>query len=149
MKIVLAVVAALILLATGYWLFVTRVGNPWVERELVEHPDGERARRVMLLTLPSGRRIPVNYWRDAKMVFAGADGSWWKEMADGPVTVTLLVRGETLRGTARAVLDDPEYTARIFEELRPNAIKGFGTLVEVRLEGVEDDLGVGDVPRHE
>ena len=48
--------------------------------------------------------------------------------------VSVLVRGETLSGRARAVLDDPDYTQRVFAKLRPNAIEGFGTLVEIRLE---------------
>ena len=50
------------------------------------------------------------------------------------VPVTVLVRGETLRGRARAVLDDPAYTEQIFAKLRPDAIEGFGTLVEIRLD---------------
>ncbi len=88
----------------------------------------------MLLTLPSGRRIPVNYLREHSMVYAAADGTWWVELIGDGLPVTLLVRGETLRGTARAVLDDPAYTQEVFKRLRPDAIKGFGTLVEVRLE---------------
>jgi hypothetical protein len=88
----------------------------------------------MLITLPSGRRIPVNYFREADMVYAGADGGWWKELVGDGVRVTLLVRGETLRGTARSILDDTDYTARVFKKLRPNAIEGFGTLVEIRLD---------------
>ena len=38
------------------------------------------------------------------------------------------------RGLHPAVLDDPEYTRDVFKRLRPNAIEGFGTLVEVRLD---------------
>lgn len=142
MKIAGFILVGLSLLLVGYGLYMTQIANPRVERELAEHPDGERAKRVMLLTLPSGRRIPVNYWREDELVYAGADGRWWKELEDGPAAVRLLVRGERLRGTARAVRDDPEYTERAFSKLRPNAIKGFGTLVEIRLDGVEVDLPV-------
>jgi hypothetical protein len=117
----------------GIWFYFERVANPRVSRELVEQPDGERAAKVMLVTLPSGRRIPVNYLREGAMVYAAADGSWWKELAGGPFPVTLLVRGETLAGDARAVRDDRDYTEHVFAKLRPNAIKGFGTLVEIRL----------------
>jgi hypothetical protein len=39
-------------------------------------------------------------------------------------------------GRARAVLGDPADTNRIFAELLPNAVPGFGTLVEVQLAGV-------------
>ena len=121
-------------LAGGYWLYAEQIANPRVVRELIENPDGERAGRVMLLTLPGGRRIPVNYLREHSMVYAAADGRWWKKLVGDGVPVTLLVRGETLRGTARAVLDDPAYTQDVFKRLRPDAIEGFGTLVEVRLE---------------
>ena len=127
-------IAALALLAFGAWLYGDRVANPRVMRELLEDPDGERARKVMLLTLPSGRRIPVNYWREGDRVFAGADGRWWRELVGG-APVTVVVRGAELRGQGRAVTDDPDYTKRIFAELRPNALPGFGTLVEIQLEG--------------
>lgn len=137
MKIIrFAIIAAavLVLLATGYWTYMVQIANPRVVRELTEHPEGERAGRVMLLTLPSARRIPVNYLRESDRVFAGADGGWWKELVGEGFPVTLLVRGETLHGTARAILDDPAYTQQVFKRLRPNAIEGFGTLVEIRLE---------------
>ncbi|MBW2388001.1 MAG: hypothetical protein JRG89_06140 [Deltaproteobacteria bacterium] len=125
MRIALIVATALVLLAAGYWVYWEKVKNPRVVRELIEHPDGEQAARVMLLTLPSGRRIPVNYYREDDVVYAGADGTWWKELVGEGFPVTVL---------ARAVLDDPAYTERAFEKLRPNAIEGFGTLVEVKLE---------------
>ena len=48
--------------------------------------------------------------------------------------VSLLVRGESLWGTARAILDDPAYTQDTFKRLRPDAMEGFGTLVEIRLD---------------
>ena len=134
LRIVLIIVAVLVAAAAGVWLYTTQVANPRVARELVEDPNGERARKVMLLTLPDGRQIPVNYLREDTMVYAGADGSWWKALVGEGVPVTVLVRGETLRGRARAVLDDPAYTEQIFAKLRPDAIEGFGTLVEIRLD---------------
>ncbi|MGI9590081.1 MAG: hypothetical protein ACR2P8_01835 [Myxococcota bacterium] len=129
--------AAIALLVVGFWLYTEQIANPRVVRELVEKPDGERAQRVMLLTLPSGRRIPVNYLREDDRVYAGADGTWWQELVGDGVPVTLLVRGETLAGTARAVRDDPTYTKRVFARLRPNAVEGFGTLIEIHLEAGE------------
>ena len=126
-------IAALVLLAMGSWLYAEQIANPRVVRELIEHPDGDRAQRVILLTLPSGRSIPVNYLREDELVYAGADGSWWKELVGDGVPVTLLLRGETMTGTARAILNDPVYTQEVFKKLRPNAIEGFGTLVEIRL----------------
>jgi hypothetical protein len=119
----------------GVWLYFGQIANPRVARELIADPDGVRAQKVMLLTLPSGRRIPVNYLREGDTVYAAADGRWWRELVGDGVPVTVLVRGETLGGTARAVSDDPAYTRRVFAKLRPNAIEGFGTLVEVRLDG--------------
>jgi hypothetical protein len=132
--IVLLVVAALVLLVAGYVLFMDRFGNPVVARELMEEPDGARARKVMLITLPSGRSLPVNYLREGGMVYAGADGRWWKELVGEGAPVTVLVRGETLAGHGRAIRDDPAYKKRIFAKLRPTAIPGTGTLVEIRLD---------------
>lgn len=133
-RIATIVAVALGLLVLSTWFYFEQIANPRVVRELLEHPDGERARKVMLLTLPSGRPVPVNYLREDDFVFAAADGGWWRELAEEGGPVALLVRGETLTGRARAVVDDPEYTRRVFSRLRPNAIEGFGTLIEVHLD---------------
>ena len=130
----IGVLLLVVLGLVGGWLYYERFANPRVARELMDQPDGERARKVMLLTLPSGRQIPVNYFLDGDMLYAGADGRWWKELEGEGVEVQVLVRGETRTGRARAVLDDPGYTKRIFHQLRPNAVEGFGTLVEIQLE---------------
>lgn len=139
--IVLAVVLVILLLVPGIFLYFEHFGNPRIVRELTDNPDGERARKVMLLTLPSGRRIPVNYLREGDRVYAGADGRWWKELAGDGVPVTVLIRGETLRGQARAVLDDPAHTKDVFSRLRPSAVPGFGTLIEIRLEAAPPVAG--------
>jgi hypothetical protein len=132
--IILAIVAVLALVPPILFFYYEHFANPRIERELIEHPDGERAQKVMVLTLPSGRRLPVNYWRDGDTVYAAADGRWWKELVGEGFSVEVLVRGETHSGRARAVLDDPAYTKRVFASLRPNAVEGFGTLIEIQLE---------------
>jgi len=137
MKLVYLAVTIVVLLASApplLFYLQGRFGNPRVERELAQDPDGARARKVMLLKLPSGRQIPVNYLREDGRIYAGADGRWWQELVDGPRPVELLVRGERLEGRARAVLDEPAYRKAIFARLRPTAIPGFGTLVEIRLD---------------
>ena len=128
------VVALLLVAMPLVFLVNARVSNPRVERELVEDPGGERARKVMLLTLPSGRTIPVNFLREDCRVYAGADGWWWKELREGSRDVTIFVQGETLEGRARAVLDAPAYEKDVFSRLRPKAIPGTGTLVEILLD---------------
>lgn len=133
----LAVLVALVPLAG--WLYYERIANPRVERELAENPQGERARKVMVVTLPSGRRVPVNYLQEGAMVYAGADGRWWRELRGDGADVEVLIQGVTRPGHARVVLDDPDYTDEIFSRLRPDAIKGFGTLVEIRLEAPTED----------
>jgi hypothetical protein len=60
MRYVLVAIALVPVLAAGYAVYLARVVNPRVVRELHESPDGERARRVMLISLPSGRTLPVN-----------------------------------------------------------------------------------------
>ncbi len=136
MKIALYLALGLLLLFVGARFYFGSIVNPRVERELREDPNGERALKVMLIGLPSGTEIPVNYYREDDKVWAGADGRWWKELEGDGAPVTLLLRGEDLRGSARAILDDPAYTEEVFAKLRPNALKGFGTLVEIQLDPV-------------
>ena len=131
----IAGVVLVVLVAIGPVTFfvMDRFRNPSVVQELIDEPQGERAARVMVLTLPSGRVIPVNYLREGERVYAGADGRWWKELEGEGFPVTLVIRGETLQGTARAVLDDAAYTKDVFSRLRPTALPGFGTLIEIEL----------------
>ena len=75
----------------------------------------------------------MNYLLENGMLYAAADGRWWKELEGEAVPVEALVRGVRLEGMARAVLDEPEYQKDVFSRLRPNAIEGFGTLVEITL----------------
>lgn len=138
LRIFAAVVGVLMVLVVGYLVYAINIANPRVERELIENPHGERAARVMLLTLPGGRRIPVNYYREDGMVYAGADGPWWKDLTNNGGPVTVLIRGETLQGHGRAIEDDPAYTERVFAKLRPNAVKGFGILVEIKLNDADE-----------
>lgn len=133
MKFALIIIVVLALFVAGYAVYMARVANPGVERELRENPDGERARKVMLLTLPSGQTLPVNYLREGDTIYAGADGRWWRQLRGQGASVELLVRGETLVGRARAIEDDPDHRSAIFDRLRPSAPKIFGMLVQIDL----------------
>ena len=131
LAVALAVVLVLVVgnsLVYAWWI------NPRVVRELREEPDGERARKVMLLTLPSGKAVPVNYLRDGRTVYAAADFPWWRELRGGGGPGSVLVRGETLRGHVRAVEDDPELRASVFARLRPTAPSWTGTLIVVEVD---------------
>ena len=133
-------VIVVLVVAMPLMIFVYgRMVNPGVEEELRNDPSGARAQKVMIITLPSGRQIPVNFLREDGRVYAGADGWWWKELREGPHEVTVFVRGETLSGRARAITDQPVYTKDVFSRLRPTALPGFGTLVEILLD--PDDPG--------
>lgn len=123
--------AAIVVAGPLYYAYVM---NPKVEQELRDDPDGERARKVMLITLPSGRTLPVNYLREGDTVYAGADGSWWKELRGDGGRGEVLVRGETLAAHMRAVEDDPELRDSVFARLRPTAPRWTGTLVVVELD---------------
>jgi hypothetical protein len=103
-------------------------------RDLRENPDGERAHKVMLLTLPSGKEIPVNYLREGDRVYAGADFPWWRELRGDGGRGRLLVRGEILEGRGRAIEDDEALRSQVFERLRPTAPRWAGTLVEINLD---------------
>ncbi len=133
MKYVLIVIVVLPALVVGYAAYMNRVANPGVVRELRENPDGERAGTVMLITLPSGRTLPVNYLREGDTVYAAADGRWWRQLRGEGAPVELYVRGETLAGQARAIEDDPDHRSAVFDRLRPSAPKLFGILVQIDL----------------
>jgi heat shock protein HslJ len=108
--------------------------NPRTIRELRDNPQGERAQKVMLLTLPSGKQIPVNYVRDGGNVYAAADFPWWRELGEEGGPGSVLIRGETLPGHVRAVKNDPKLRDSVFERLRPAAPRFLGTLVEIELD---------------
>ena len=96
----------------------------------------------MLISLPDGRELPFNYLREGEMVYMGVDGLWWRLFADEAKSVTLLIRGETLTGRARAILDDPAHTTDVFSRLRPTAPTWLpgrmgGVLVEIALDSEE------------
>jgi hypothetical protein len=129
----IALVAGLALLVTGAFLY-PRWTNPSVIRELRENPHGERAQKVMLLTLPSGKAIPVNYLRDGNTVYAAADFPWWRELRGGGGQGSVLLQGETLHGHIRAVEDDPKQRESVFARLRPTAPSWLGTLVVIELD---------------
>ena len=138
MKWILIALGCLLLLIVGALLYFPTLGNPRVAEELHAAPNGERAQKVMLLTLPSGRVLPVNYLREGGVVYAGADGRWWRELRGEGKEVDLVVLGETLRGRARAIEGDPGRTRDVFRRLRPNAPSWLpdwlnGVLVEIVL----------------
>lgn len=140
MKVFLYIVGALLAVGVVGALSMRFFINPGVERDLIENPDGEQAKKVMLISLPSGKRIPVNYLREDGKVFAGADGPWWREFKDGPAKVEVLIQGETIKGTARLVLDDPEYKNDVFSRLRVNVPKWIpefmdAYMIEITIEG--------------
>ena len=127
--------AALIVVAPFAAMFMyNAVINPGVVEEMRADPQGERAQKVMLLTLPSGRVLPVNYLEEDGRVYAGADGRWWSELRDGHEPVEVWIRGETKPGRARTIMDDRDYTKDVFSRLRPDAMPGFGRLIEILLD---------------
>jgi hypothetical protein len=132
MKILLGFVVALSLLFVGYYAHMRFVGNPQVIAELQGAQGGTRADRVMLITLPDGQELPVNYLREGSTVFVGVDGLWWRQFREAPQTVKLTIRGDRLAGQALAILDDPAYTEAVFARLRPTA----PTWLPGRLRGV-------------
>lgn len=130
--LVLALAVGLVLFASAQ--LYSRSANERVVQELRAKPDGERAARVMLLTLPSGKTLPVNYLREGKTVYAAADFPWWRELRGGGGRGSVLVRGETLAGHVRSVEDDAALRDSVFAKLRPTAPRYFGTLVVIELD---------------
>lgn len=145
-KIGLFCILALLILVVGYAIVSLTILNPRVVHELETNPKGERARRVMLLSLPSGKQIPVNYLLEeletgvpkaGDKVYAGADFPWWKELRDEGGPVEVLVRGSRRHGHGRAIENDPALRASVFARLRPTTPSWTGTLVEITLDAPE------------
>ena len=113
--------AALAIGVVGYQLYFFKVVNPRVVEELQSNPSGERAKKVMLLTLPQGRTIPVNYLHEDNRVYVGADYSWWKAYKGEGAAADILIQGRKLSSHGRAMLDDPENRDKVFSRLRPTA----------------------------
>ena len=140
MKWILIGALLLVVVVVSYAIFSNWIANPWVATELEASPEGERAQKVMLLTLPNGRTVPVNYLREGQIVYAGADGPWWRGLRRSGARVELLIRGERLVGHAVAIEDDPEQTRAVFERLRPTVPAWLpswldAVLVEIRIQG--------------
>lgn len=136
----LGVVAAVCALAfLGLLAYTLLIGNPRVVREIRQDPRGERAGIVMLLGLPNGRVLPVNYLRAGSQVFVGADGPWWRAVREGNAPVTLTIRGEALTGRARVVFDDHDYKREIFERLRPDVPRWLPAWMDAHLVVIDLD----------
>ncbi len=120
-KVIVLVVVVLFVVVAGYRTYATLVISPRVTEELRSSPRGERAARVMLLTLGDGREYPVNYLQEDNKVFVGVDGRWWREFEGAGSPVNMLIRGEVIKGHAVVVLDNPGYTHDVFSRLRPTA----------------------------
>lgn len=122
------------------------VQNPRVVGELERAPQGDRAGRVLVLVLPSGKTIPVNFWIDPaeterSIVYVASDFFWWRELRGAGQRVTLVLRGRHQTGHARAIEDDPARRNRVYAGLRPSAPKWFGVLVEIVLDREEKESG--------
>ena len=139
LKWLLIVLAVLVVAFLALRVLFGLIANPRVVEELRTDPQGERAGIVMLLTLPDGRVLPVNYRREGDRVFAGADGRWWRALRDGDVPVTVTIRGETLPGRARVVFDDPDYKRDVFARLRPNVPKWLPAWLDAQLVVIDLD----------
>ena len=111
--------AVLVLLVLSYRVVRLEDVNQQVAQEIIANPDGERARRAMLLYLPDGRMYPVNYLREDNRVYMGIDGLWWREFRGDGAPVRMFIRGLEFSGHGRVVLDDPTYVEDVFSRLRP------------------------------
>ena len=113
------VLVGLFILAFGYRLLTIDDRNALVAEDIRNNPDGDRARRAMLIWLPDGRMYPVNYLKEDNLVFMGIDGLWWRAFRDEGAPVSMLIRGEEYTGHAKVVLDRPAYKEDVFSRLRP------------------------------
>ncbi len=142
MRIFTFLIVVLLLLFGSFVVYQTKVYNPEIARELRANPDGDRAGRVMLMTIDDRKTIPVNYIREGNEVFIGADGPWWREMRDKGQPVTMLIKGKKFAGHAKAVSGQPGFTKEVFARLRPDTPRWLpdwlnGVLVVIDLADLE------------
>ena len=109
----------LLVVGIGYRALTVGDRNAMVAEDIRNNPDGDRAKRAMLLYLEDGTMYPVNYLHEENLVFMGIDGLWWREFQGDGAPVTMLIRGQDYSGHARVVLDDPQYKEDVFSRLRP------------------------------
>lgn len=138
-KIIIAVVIISALLFAGMCLYYVYIVNPKVTAELRAEPTGERAKHVMLLTLPTGNTIPVNYLKKETVIYVGADGRWWRAFRGAGNNVELFLQGTQLQGHAVAITNDRQYRDDIFAKLRPTVPTWLpewmkGVLIEITIE---------------
>jgi hypothetical protein len=107
----------------GYKVTTVDEVNARVAEEIRTNPNGERAAKTMLLTLNDGSEYPVNYLWEDNLVFMGIDGRWWRRFVGEGESVSMEIQGQTLKGHAVTLLDDPAYQADVFARLRPTVPK--------------------------
>ena len=120
-KWILLTLAIVLVCFIGYRYSQIDEVNARIAGEITNNPDGDRARKTMLVTLADGRMYPVNFLHEGNIVYMGIDGRWWREFVDQGQPVELFIRGNTLSGHAKTVLDNPAMTADVFSRLRPTA----------------------------
>ena len=109
----------LVVVGVGYRALTVGDRNAQVAADIRNNPDGDRARRAMLLYLQDGTMYPVNYLHEGDQVFMGIDGLWWREFQGQGAPVRMLIRGEEYIGHAVVELDDQAYIDDVFSRLRP------------------------------
>ena len=109
----------LVVVGVGYRALTVGDRNAQVAADIRNNPDGDRARRAMLLYLQDGTMYPVNYLHEGDQVFMGIDGLWWREFQGQGAPVRMLIRGEEYSGHAVVELDDQAYIDDVFSRLRP------------------------------
>lgn len=114
-----AALISFIVIYVGFSFIPSEGTNQRVEREIRDSPDSATAQRVMMLSLPDGRDLPVNYLVEEGLVFIGVDGFWWRQFEGDGKSVQMFIRGKNLRGHAKVILDRPDYVTEVFKRLRP------------------------------
>ncbi len=139
MRIFSAIIIVVLISTVGFAIYQKKIMNPRVAMELRAEPQGARAERVMLMTIDDRATLPVNYLREGDVVYVGADGPWWRDLAGEGLPVAVLIKGEIFAGQASVVADRPDFNKAVFERLRPN-VPGWvpdwlnGVLVAIELK---------------
>lgn len=118
-KRILISLAALV----GLALIIMIVANPIVSAILRSERHVLLSDGIMLMTVKKRgtselKTFPVDYLREADMVYVGADSGWWKHL-EGGAEVRMLIQGREWIGRAMPILDDPDRSTAGLKKLRP------------------------------
>jgi hypothetical protein len=126
---------------------VLRLASP-VLRPVLRSPAHRLVSHRLMLLSVTGRRtgavytFPVSYHRDGDLLTIVSARNWWRNLRDGPVPVTVWLRGRRRAASAWAHHGDDTVASELAAFLRRHRSLGRMYGIRRRPDGSYDDLTV-------